>query len=782
MITLIVWILVALAIVCLAFAYVASRNDAAVSAARFATMTKRVQALSDAVKDFRGAVKKDFQGTDDNVVVAAERTMDVLKDAIHKEAVIVQSTLGENRRAIVALGQLLSKSTQSLRTLLKTLDTEDKAQVMRMINEMEGRHAEIVQYLSGGDMDAAVKNILAELEKDPAVLNAENFSSEKLRTALRAYGVDMDDAALAQLNADLEKDVMTGMSLKDSLYLRMSRIEPIVSLSRSRGDQKKVDAEAKVASAFDEIQANNSSHNEAIKGALADQYMTQKINASELKRTVTTQLAASDAASKAKMAETTSSIKQSVQQSVAGIADMKANVERELQKVEAMKTALSKVAPNVVIPTTAPSPPAVVIPATAPSPPAAQTASWTATSTKPVIWLDGASFKNGVWHDKSGRGNDAATSNVSIITVNDKPVLRGDTGAGIEVVKGWPSGEFTFVHLTKYNGGTRGRIWNGKQTNWLSGHWGGHAGWSHHDRWISQKDKPLMDWLLTVTQRSWMRFNADNVATGEGTNPRGVGINQFGGRHNNERSDWACAEVIVFEGNLGDAEMRAIEAYVIAKYGLPFKSAAPAAPAPVPPVAGSWVRVAGEGGRFDANGVVRYGMGGTWTQKELRGSVGCDNQTFGDPLPGKVKECQALTVQGKLAEQKYKGYYNDNMDWFASAPKDGVSKEVTTIKKGDEGSQYSYRWVGKIKPRASGDHEFWTRSDDASHVRINGRVVVNNGGVHGAQDKSGRLDLNANTTYDIEVMFGEKDGGAEMWLQWHGPGQGWQTDMAQILV
>lgn len=505
MITLIVWILVALAIICLTFAYIASRNDAAVSAARFATMTKRVQTLSDAVKDFRGAVKKDFEGTDDNVVVAAERTMDVLKDAIHKEAVIVQSTLGENRRAIVALGQLLSKSTQSLRSLLKTLDTEDKAQVIRMINEMEGRHAEIVQYLSGGDMDAAVKNILAELEKDPAVLKAESFSTEKLRTALRAYGVDMDDAALTKLNADLESDVMTGMNLKDSLYLRMSRIEPIATLSRNRGDQKKVEAETKVASAFDEIQAKNASHNEAIKGAIADQYMTQKINAAEIKKTVTTQLAASDAATKAKMAETTSSIKKTVEQSVAGVADMKAKVESELQKVEAMKLALSKVAPNVV--------PAV---------------------------------------------------------------------------------------------------------------------------------------------------------------------------------------------------------------------ATPAAPAPA--------------------------------------------------------SIAPAVAAGKLIEQKYKGYYNDDMNFFTDARKDGASTQVTTIKKGDEGSQYSYKWVGKIKPRASGDHEFWTRSDDASHVRINGRVVVDNAGVHGAQDKSGRLDLNADTTYDIEVFYGQGEGAAEMWLQWHGPGQGWQTDMAQILV
>lgn len=258
--------------------------------------------------------------------------------------------------------------------------------------------------------------------------------------------------------------------------------------------------------------------------------------------------------------------------------------------------------------------------------------------------------------------------------------------------------------MTRYTGGSRGRIWNGKNSNWLSGHWAGHAGWAHHDRWLEpNRDLVVDNWVLTVDQRNFARFNATNESRANGTNPGGVGINQFGGQYNNERSDWACAEIVVFDGNLSDADIRAVETYLINKYGMPFRSVAPA-----PQAGTTWVRVAGEGGRFNADGIVRYGAGGSWVQKELRGSVGCDNGTFGDPIHGTVKECQILTggQPGKLTEQKFRGYYNDNLGFFNGAQKDGAETYVTQIRKGDEGSQYSYRWTGTIRPVASGQHEF----------------------------------------------------------------------------
>lgn len=141
----------------------------------------------------------------------------------------------------------------------------------------------------------------------------------------------------------------------------------------------------------------------------------------------------------------------------------------------------------------------------------------------------------------------------------------------------------------------------------------------------------------------------------------------------------------------------------------------------------------------------------------------------------------APKAAGALVEQKFDGYYNDSVAFFDRAQPMGAPSLTTVVQKGDEGSRYSYRWTGVIRPRTSGAHEFWTRSDDASHVFVDGVLVVDNRGVHPPQDRSGSIELSADRQYAFAVYFGENEGGAEMWLQWHGPGQGWQTDLTPIL-
>jgi hypothetical protein len=112
--------------------------------------------------------------------------------------------------------------------------------------------------------------------------------------------------------------------------------------------------------------------------------------------------------------------------------------------------------------------------------------------------MDGDSFANGVWVNKMGGGASASTG-VSVSTQNGNAngcnatfkYLNGGKSAGVELVNGWPtSGEHTFFHVTRYNGGTRGRIWNGSSNNWLSGHHDKTAGRVHHDRWLEPLVNP----------------------------------------------------------------------------------------------------------------------------------------------------------------------------------------------------------------------------------------------------------------------------------------------------
>ena len=44
---------------------------------------------------------------------------------------------------------------------------------------------------------------------------------------------------------------------------------------------------------------------------------------------------------------------------------------------------------------------------------------------------------------------------------------------------------FTFCHVARYAGPTRGRIFAGTTGNWLSGYWNFYAGVAHPGNWIT---------------------------------------------------------------------------------------------------------------------------------------------------------------------------------------------------------------------------------------------------------------------------------------------------------
>lgn len=56
----------------------------------------------------------------------------------------------------------------------------------------------------------------------------------------------------------------------------------------------------------------------------------------------------------------------------------------------------------------------------------------------------------------------------------------------------------------------------------------------------------------------------------------------------------------------------------------------------------AWVPCAKEGGVCQFNGMrkVVYGIDGKWMHETFVGAVRCSNSVFGDPAPGKVKECR----------------------------------------------------------------------------------------------------------------------------------------------
>ncbi|MEI6742122.1 MAG: Ig-like domain-containing protein [bacterium] len=133
-----------------------------------------------------------------------------------------------------------------------------------------------------------------------------------------------------------------------------------------------------------------------------------------------------------------------------------------------------------------------------------------------------------------------------------------------------------------------------------------------------------------------------------------------------------------------------------------------------------------------------------------------------------------------LAGVRYVNYYNDNVNWFATATRHGQTVTSTSIQSfTSSADNYSWQWLGTFRAGVGGSYSFCTASDDASHLWIGAtattgfttaNAVVNNGGAHGVVTRCGNITLSAGAEYPIRIQFGEAGGGDVMNVYFTPPG------------
>ena len=220
------------------------------------------------------------------------------------------------------------------------------------------------------------------------------------------------------------------------------------------------------------------------------------------------------------------------------------------------------------------------------------------------------------WIDTSGNSRHASTfvgsPSVTTVTGNGATeTVRTLTGATTDGLR-FPTGllsdnattttnDYTLLHVARYSGSTRRRIFDAVSSNWLSGFWDGNAGVAYHNKWVNVSDAfgtqgqyNHTNWLLSVDQMNSYRANggeAPNASTTGASRSNDLSIN-YGYFHSNngmasatERSDWNVAEVIVFSKVLTAAEIRQVESYLVRKYGLTGVNTAGTATLPLTPKA-----------------------------------------------------------------------------------------------------------------------------------------------------------------------------------------------------
>ena len=82
---------------------------------------------------------------------------------------------------------------------------------------------------------------------------------------------------------------------------------------------------------------------------------------------------------------------------------------------------------------------------------------------------------------------------------------------------------------------------------------------------------------------------------------------------------------------------------------------------------------------------------------------------------------------------------------------------------------FGLRYTGYIKVPKDGVYTFYTSSDDGSRLYIADELVVDNDGLHGAQEAHGRIALTAGM-HPLTVDYFQRAGGAVLDVFYSGPG------------
>jgi len=184
-----------------------------------------------------------------------------------------------------------------------------------------------------------------------------------------------------------------------------------------------------------------------------------------------------------------------------------------------------------------------------------------------VGWYKGEAWNGTSWPDLSGNGNHCTDIRGTINKAGN--YIYGGVNDGIRFPIGILPSTYTLFHVARYNGSSKGRIFDGVSgVNWLSGFHGGKTGVTYHGDsyggWLTESSStnfPLDQILISSDQKRLYRGNGvdltiNNYSVGSADR---LSIN-YGST--SEYSDWAVWEVIVYNRELSLDEIETVEGYL----------------------------------------------------------------------------------------------------------------------------------------------------------------------------------------------------------------------------
>jgi PKD repeat protein len=167
-----------------------------------------------------------------------------------------------------------------------------------------------------------------------------------------------------------------------------------------------------------------------------------------------------------------------------------------------------------------------------------------------------------------------------------------------------------------------------------------------------------------------------------------------------------------------------------------------------------------------------YSSGGTYevtlrvTDDEGRTTTAARDVTAVEPRPA---DDPADTTSGL----DYTYYEDDPIDDLGDLQSSAVQRTGTTdqfdLDPDHREENFGFEYTGYIEVPETGNYTFYTTSDDGSELSIGDELVVDNGGLHAGQTRSGEIALEAGR-HEITVRFFEHKNDHTLIAEYEGPG------------
>lgn len=116
----------------------------------------------------------------------------------------------------------------------------------------------------------------------------------------------------------------------------------------------------------------------------------------------------------------------------------------------------------------------------------------------------------------------------------------------------------------------------------------------------------------------------------------------------------------------------------------------------------------------------------------------------------------------------FEGVFSQISEFADLAPSSTGTAGGLDLTKRNREDNFAFIYAGLLDISKAGEYTFYLTSDDGSRLTIDGKVVVDNDGLHGPEEKNGRITLTRGK-HPVTIHFFEQEGGETLELHYEGP-------------